>query len=281
MAAQAAKQYRRQALLGVCGAGACWALATTASPVRLDTDETVQNAISVDSSIDPFPIFQGDPLLTTHQLLGWGIRKVSFLRMKVYALGLYIAKEDLPLTKQILGSAFLQNVYEGKHPDATQKEALEAGLEDGKTSEILIDNLLTSGVKFTARICPLRNTDLSHLRDGFIRTIRNSDACKQMMKEEDTAEHITLGLEQLRKVMNSHKMKAYKNSRVYMEIIDQGKLRVTVKVWDSNHFRDVVQMGVVEEPIISRLLFRAYLSGDNPLSKDARDQVAESLVALF
>ena len=217
-------------------------------------------SVNVDRSIDPLPKTITEPLTTTFQLLGYGIRMVTFLGMKVYALGVYIAKEDLVKVQHVFNSRFLETLYEKKDKNTkeslTQKQALEKALEDDKLSIVLIDNLLNSGVKMTARICALRNTDLSHLRDGFVRTIKNSEYYKQIMKEGgERAEKLSLGLDELRRVMNSHHMKAYRNSRVFVEIIEGGKMRITVKVWDQNRFWDPVHMGVVQEPLVSRLLF--------------------------
>ncbi|QPG73785.1 hypothetical protein FOA43_001099 [Brettanomyces nanus] len=240
------------------------------------------DAVNVDSSIDPLPVTIEKPVTQPFQLIGYGIRQVTFLHMNVYALGLYIAKEDLSLVKQIFNSRYLESLYEKPNPELSQKEALEKALEDNKLSTVLIENLLNAGVRFTARICALRNTDLSHLRDGFVRTIKNSDRYKEIMKQNDEqSEKLAKGVDELRSVMNSHRMKAYRNSRVFMEIIDQGKIRISVKIWDRNHFRDPVVMGIVEEPLVSKLLFSCYLSGANPLVGNVRKTAAENLVSMF
>lgn len=202
--------------------------------------------------------------------------------MNVYALGIYIAKEDLSKVKQIFNSKFLESLYEKPDPTLSQKEALSAALKDDKLSTVLIGNLLGSGIKMTARICALRNTDLSHLRDGFVRTIKNSQYYKDIMEEGgQRADDLNKGLEELRSVMNSHHMKAYKNSRVFMEIIEGGKIKVTVKVWDKQTFRKPVDMGIVHEPLVSRLLFLCYLSGPKPLVKEVRDTADENFVSMF
>lgn len=254
--------------------------------VHNDTDPAPKPAsVNIDSSIDPLPKVIKDPLTATFQLLGYGIRTVTFLGMKVYALGVYIAKDDLAKVREVFNSRFLETLYEkDKDPKVTmtQKQALKKALEDDKLSVVLIDNLLNAGVRMTARICALRNTDLSHLRDGFVRTIKNSQYYKDIMKEGgERAEKLTQGLDELRRVMNSHHMKAYRNSRVFVEIIEGGKMRITVKVWDQNQFWDPVHMGVVQEPLVSRLLFLCYLSGPNPLVPAVRKTAAESLASLF
>ncbi|VEU22659.1 DEKNAAC103495 [Brettanomyces naardenensis] len=251
--------------------------------IKNDSDTSTGNdSVSVDSSIDPLPLTIDDPLTTEFQLLGYGVRNVTFLHMKVYALGLYIAKDDLSLVKRILSSKFLESLYEKPNPELSQKEALKVALDDDKMSEVLVENLLNSGVRFTARICALRNTDLSHLRDGFIRTIKNSEKYKQIMKQDDDESlRLSDGLDSLRAVMNSHHMKAYQNSRVFMEIIQDGKIRVTARVYDRYHFRDPVLLGIVDEPLVSKLLFLCYLSGPKPLVRDVRDSSAESLVSMF
>jgi hypothetical protein len=57
------------------------------------------------------------------------------------------------------------------------------------TGEALIANLLDTGAKCAIRIVPVRNTDFSHLRDGFTRAVQARQklarAAKQLTEEDE------------------------------------------------------------------------------------------------
>jgi hypothetical protein len=256
---------------------------------KLQSDDKT-DSVSVISSVDPLPKHINKPLLTEFELIGYGVREVSFLKMKVYALGVYIAKEDIPLVKQIFNSKFIESFYEDIKESTNieqHKEHLSNALADPQVSNILIKNLLSSNIRFTARICAIRNTDLSHLRDGFIRTIRNNPNYSKLMKSEDeyVGERITKGLDDLRDIFNSAKVSAKKNSLVYMEIDQNQNIRVSLEVMksakDSTERNDPVFIGTIKEPFITELLFESYLGAEKPLVSAVQTTSSASLVSLL
>ncbi|ODV83884.1 hypothetical protein CANARDRAFT_188530, partial [[Candida] arabinofermentans NRRL YB-2248] len=234
--------------------------------------------ISVDSSVDPFPkvINGGDgdgDLKTDFELLGYGIRTVTFLKMKVYALGIYIANEDKPIVEKTQGTTTTTTT-------TTHQDHLKLALQDSKLSVLLIDNLLNSGVKLTARIVPVRNTDFNHLRDGLIKSIKSNPKYKELVNDGFSDELLSSGLDELRSAFGKVKMTAYKNSQLYLELIENGKLRLSFKQYNVSlkKFENSFEMGVVCEPLISKLLFLSYLSGDKPLSEPTRNQSIEGFI---
>lgn len=271
--------------------GALTTVAVTAGVYSTFSSQNIRSdagvdTVSVVSSVDPLPTKLTAPLSTTYDLIGYGIREVSFLKFQVYALGLYIAEDDLKLVKQILNSKFIESFYEDIQHATTpeeHKENLSRALNDPSVSNILIRNLLTSGVRFTARICAVRNTDLSHLRDGFIRTIKNNPNYGKLMKSEDetVGEKITKGLEDLRDTFNTAKMSAKKNSLVFMEIDENQHIRVTVeaikKAGTSERGQPVV-LGTVKEPLVTQLLFESYAGAEKPLIKSVQAIASQSIV---
>ncbi|GME76306.1 unnamed protein product [Ambrosiozyma monospora] len=206
------------------------ALATTALTLyglgdNLTNDDKptdLESTIVVDSTVDPFPLELKTELTTPFQMIGSGIRTVTFMRMRVYALGLYLATEDIPLVKRIWHSKFIKSFYEqhdgsdakgGLDPEASHAECLKHGLNDPRVSSILVNNLLNSGVRLAARIVPVRNTDFNHLRDGLTKTIKNSELYKELNKtDEESAERLAKGLHQLHYKFHSNNMAVMKVS---------------------------------------------------------------------
>lgn len=250
----------------------------------LQSDDAT-DSVSVINSVDALPMTVKEPLQTNYDLIGYGIREVSFLKFKVYALGLYIAHDDVPLVSSILNSKFLESFYEddvnSENQNKKHSENLSVALSDPNVSNILIKNLISSGVRFTARICAIRNTDLSHLRDGFIRTIKNNPNYKKIMKEKDQneANRVIHGLDELRDVFNSAKVSARKNSLVYMEIDENQYIRVSVQTADKNGKHNEPRfIGTVHEPLVTELLFESYLGAEKPLVKSVQETCKNSLV---
>ncbi|KAG7881505.1 hypothetical protein KL935_001712 [Ogataea polymorpha] len=235
-------------------------------------EQDPENLVSVDSSVHAFPVVTSDYLLQTpFQLLGYGIRMVTFLNMKVYALGIYVAREDLPLLKKTLTSV---------SPDPSQ---VAFSLRDPALSPQVVELLLSSGVRFSAKIVPVRNTDFNHLRDGLIKSIKSNPKYKELMKRGDgTDEKLNAGLDQLRKAFGARKMTATKNSTLMLQILSDGKLALSFQLYTTqDQMAEPFRMGVVEEPLIGRLLFMSYLSGAKPLSEPARSKAIDGFISLL
>ncbi|KAG7860110.1 hypothetical protein KL919_002815 [Ogataea angusta] len=231
-----------------------------------------ENLVSVDSSVHSFPVVTSDCLLQTpFQLLGYGIRTVTFLNMKVYALGLYVAREDLPLLKKTLSSV---------SPEPSQ---VAFSLRDPALSPQVVELLLSSGVRFSAKIVPVRNTDFNHLRDGLIKSIKSNPKYKELVKRGDgTDEKLSAGLDQLRKAFGARKVTASKNSTLMLQLLSDGKLALSFQQYTTrDKMAEPFSMGVVEEPLIGRLLFLSYLSGAKPLSEPARSKAIDGFISLL
>ena len=105
-----------------------------------------------------------------YQLIGLGIRTVSFLRIQVYVVGLYVACSDLSKLQASM-------VRVAAAPGATtlvedEKAILRQTLIEGAGSEkIWSETLKQENIKSAFRIVPTRGTDFGHLRDGWVRGI--------------------------------------------------------------------------------------------------------------
>ena len=154
----------------------------------VDTEEGAEQVPTGTSTIPTFPktltldepSLSSDRLLTTtttttgsprteYQLVGLGIRTVSFLSIQVYVVGIYVATDDIAT----LQSSMIRQV----DPIATalipsEKERLRQMLLDPVQGELIWNQILREkGVRSVLRIVPTRNTDFQHLRDGWMRAI--------------------------------------------------------------------------------------------------------------
>ncbi|ODQ66558.1 chalcone isomerase [Nadsonia fulvescens var. elongata DSM 6958] len=196
-----------------------------------------------------------------YQLLGYGVRTVSFLNFHVYALGIYINKDDILRTKNILSS--YQN--------------LEEDLVDFSKDGDIISNLLKAGIRFSIRIVPVRNTDFSHLRDGFVKTILAHPLSKVLGHSEEFGN----GLQELKNAFSGRKGSVPKHQILIMDRSNNGVLRFTYyDSKDESKCTKPEELGQVTEPQVSEILFLQYLSGKNPSSESAKNSFLEGLVAL-
>ncbi|KAK9894287.1 hypothetical protein P389DRAFT_105518 [Cystobasidium minutum MCA 4210] len=128
------------------------------SPVHLDPD----TSIPFPATIKPIESSSGDL-----KLIGLGVRTVSFLRVKVYSAGAY----------------FLEKALDGLKGRGQL-------LQEGQ-GEKLVAYILDQPYDVAVRIVPTRNTDHSHLRDGFVRAMlarmKQATSSKQITDEQAEA----------------------------------------------------------------------------------------------
>ncbi|CUM66796.1 uncharacterized protein PRCAT00004478001 [Priceomyces carsonii] len=234
------------------------------STLSSDSKKDIENTVSVDKSIDPFPTHlnnKGNSLSSSEfQLLGYGVRSVTFLNFKVYGIGLYIANDDINIAKNVLHR--VQNV---------SSLSLKDSLLDPVESSLIIEQLIDEGVRFAVRISPVRNTDFNHLRDGLIKSILAHP------KSKEVRESVSSGLDELRNAFSGRKGSVPKNHVLYLECLPSKRLKVAY----FNPDKDTgVIMGTVNNPIVSKLLFLQYLSGKKPLSEPLRQSCVDGFLGL-
>ncbi|GAA5976783.1 hypothetical protein JCM11641_000870 [Rhodosporidiobolus odoratus] len=114
----------------------------------------------------PFPSTLVSPDGTTLRLAGTGVRTVSFLSIRVYAVGFYVSQKEFELAKagKIAG-------WEGYTPERLiPPYSVPEGEPNRPVGEDLVGSLLEKADAAVV-IVPLRNTSLTHLRDAFTRAI--------------------------------------------------------------------------------------------------------------
>lgn len=222
------------------------------------------SSINVDKSVSPFPTILAPPeypLTTNYALLGYGTRSVTFINFKVYALGIYVAQDDLKLIPKILSTNFLSTAFIDTDNTRSHAENVEAALKDDQKSRVLVSNLIDAGVRMVAKITPIRNTDFNHLKEGLIKSIlKHPDAKKDQEK-------LSRGLQELKDAF-IRKGSVPKNDDLLLELQANGSLQMYY--W-SRKSKKMIELGRVDEPFIGKLLFSEYLSGPKPLSKGTRD----------
>src|SRR5271170_2151127 len=116
---------------------------TSSPPAANPVLRSVENVAPLQGATDNFPETL-EMAGTRFKLVAWGVRRVSFLGIQVYNVGLYIPESQF----EILPTYTLSNV----------------GMEPWSSLIRIFSYPLL------LRIIPVRNTDYAHLRDGFIRS---------------------------------------------------------------------------------------------------------------
>ncbi|KAF5094168.1 hypothetical protein D0Z00_003678 [Geotrichum galactomycetum] len=242
-----------------------------AKTVVTTTDEGVR-LVQPETTCPPFPA-QLDLPQDKYQLLGVGVRTVSFLSFHVYALGIYIAERDRQLAHDVLAEA--------KVLDPEHEGSLESALLDHDQSTKIISHLLDHDISLDLRIVPVRNTDFSHLRDGFVRQILAHPLFKQLSRLEDEAvgESLGAGVNDL-KVAFSRKLKAPKSTILHMTRLKTGELAMSYYQGKNEKDAEVLELGIVKDKNLSKILMLQYLAGKNVSSESARVNAVEGLAKL-
>ncbi|CAE6516604.1 unnamed protein product [Rhizoctonia solani] len=176
----------------------------------------------------------GEPEMT---LLGLGVRKVSFLGMKVYSVGFYadLSKVDNKALRQC------------KSPD----ECI---------------HLLIQTTSCALRIVPTRTTSYTHLRDAFIRTIQARQALRRkdgsLTTEKEEALHTPI--QQLKGFFPTAAFKKHEPLHIIIS-------PPTVKPRELRLY----QLGTVRDDWVATEFFLAYFHGtiSPPLIEDVKENV--------
>ncbi|GAA6047176.1 hypothetical protein JCM3770_006936 [Rhodotorula araucariae] len=137
------------------------------APQPLHADAPAPSGIHLDPTTKtPFPSRLASPDGTPLRLVGTGVRTVSFLNIKVYAVGFYVSEREFNLASQgkLAG-------WDGYTPERLIPPFnLPTDGPERPKGEQLIETLLEKADAAVV-IIPLRNTSLPHLRDGFSRAL--------------------------------------------------------------------------------------------------------------
>ena len=219
-----------------------------------------------------------------YQLLGLGVRKVSLFRIQVYVVGLYVAKADMgklqeELIKASVGSG-ASTLVQG------EKEQLQKTLLDGEGSTKVWEKVLKKGgVRSAVRIVPTRNTNFSHLRDGWLRGIDVRAKGKEFEGDDFKAAVGDF------KSMLGGRGSVAKGEVLLLGREADGALRAWVEEEASSSAgadpaspglkgEKMTLLGGLKDERISRLVWMGYLAGDKIASEEARESVVRGIMEI-
>lgn len=216
-----------------------------------------------------------------YQLLGLGVRKVSFLRIQVYVVGIYVAKGDMGRLQQELVRAAVgsgaSTLVQG------EKEDLRKTLLDGEGStEVWSEVLKEGGVRSAVRIVPTRDTNFSHMRDGWIRGIDLRGKGKEFEGDD-----FRMAVDQFKGMLGGRGSVA-KGKVLLLGRDADGALRAWVKEdaagaepkTPTPKGGRMTLLGTVENEKVSRLVWMGYLAGQKIASEDARRSVVDGVIEI-
>ncbi|KAF2785838.1 hypothetical protein K505DRAFT_330760 [Melanomma pulvis-pyrius CBS 109.77] len=240
-----------------------------------------------------------------YTLLGLGIRKVSFLRVQVYVVGLYIRTSSL--------STLQNHLINTVNPTASalipgEKEDLRSALLDSEKSSQIWESILSrrgpDAPEMAFRIVPCRGTDFKHLQDGWMRGVasrtdevrrKQSDLLRQQAAEskqialpkpvdesEFSDESFGLAMKDFKGLFQG-RGKAPKGSVILLTRDSQGVLGALYQPLKASKGEDagkVSRLGEVKDERVSRLVWLLYLGGQNVSSEEARKSVVDGCISI-
>lgn len=237
-----------------------------------------------------------------YQLLGLGIRTVSFLSIQVYVVGLYVATADISELQQRLvrtalnppGDKTASAVTEGAGANyATslvpgERQQLKQLLLDPEKGDDVWDAILKKdGLRTAFRIVPTRNTDFLHLRDGWVRGITaraqkanaraNADASTSAQGEsEDDSFGASLG--SFKGLFGGGQRKSVPKGQILV-LARSARGELDAFFWPGTE-QPVHWLGRVSDERISRLVWLNYLAGKTVSSEAARRSVVDGVMGI-
>ncbi|KAK5095247.1 hypothetical protein LTR70_003595 [Exophiala xenobiotica] len=220
---------------------------------------------------DSMPI-QGDQ---EYQLIGLGIRTVSFLGIQVYVVGMYIAVPDI--------ATLQERLIRTQDPVATtlvpgEKDKLRDSLLDAERSEDIWNEILRDGkIRSVFRIVPTRNTDFSHLKDGFLRQLTAKTQHFSASKNDHSFSDEAFGqsVDQFKALFSLAPRKNLPKGEILLLSRDaKGRLQAYYEDPKGNR----TKFGNIMDERISRLVWLQYLSGKTPSSEGARKSVVDGVM---
>ncbi|KAJ5172087.1 hypothetical protein N7492_004680 [Penicillium capsulatum] len=256
--------------------------------------------IRLPSTAEPPSKENGDELSTAggdeYQLLGLGIRTVSFLSIQVYVVGLYVAKADITELQQRL-------VRTAVHPPSDDAGAISGAGANAATSlvpperqqlkELLLDPqhgdaawtslIKENGIRTAFRIVPTRNTDFMHLRDGWVRGITARAQAKK--PQPGTAEQGEFQDAEFGTAMNDFKGVFGGGQR---KNVPKGQTLILLRnahgaldaLFQADPAQPMRWMGRVDDERVSRLVWLNYLAGKTVSSEGARKSIVDGLMTI-
>ncbi|KAF9153800.1 hypothetical protein DFQ26_000441 [Actinomortierella ambigua] len=183
------------------------------------------------------------------RLLGLGVRKITFLQVQVYVVGLYAKVTDLDDHNSRL---------------RTIPEIQKFQRDDRQSADEAYRAMVRAPVELVLRIAPVRNTNGPHLRDGFTRAL--TQAAKDQKLESVENEDAIDGIMEFKNLFPKGK-------------VDVGSALVFRKHADgimTIEF-DGETLGTVKNEWVIENFFMGYLQSKKPMSPKARESIGNGI----
>lgn len=178
-----------------------------------------------------------------YRLVAWGVRTISFLRIQVYNVGLYIPENEYV----VLPTYTLSNI----------------------TSEPWSTFIRILSYPLILRIIPVRNTDYSHLRDGFIKSI--TARLKKYPDNDERKEFVEKSIVEFKGLFPKSKLK----KGDVLSIMQDGP---SLRLFEGGNMGE--KLGSVRNDDLARGLMDAYLVGENVVSPDLQKKLRAKILEI-
>ncbi|KUL90783.1 hypothetical protein ZTR_00194 [Talaromyces verruculosus] len=242
-----------------------------------------------------------------YQLLGFGIRTVSFLSIQVYVVGVYVAKSDIgTLQRRLVHTGVQAPAVGAGQPGtlgaaaaatslvSTERDALKKLLLDPEHGEAAWTSILKEGnIRTAIRIVPTRNTDFMHLRDAWVRHMTNraqkeSARIKELAKSsgdqtvplrsEFDDEAFGQSVNEFKTLLGGGSRKNIPKGQVLLLLRDQqGALDA---LFQRDPKEPIQWLGRVADERVSRCVWLNYLAGKQVASEPARQSIVEGTMGI-
>ncbi|ODN73653.1 hypothetical protein L202_07201 [Cryptococcus amylolentus CBS 6039] len=223
-------------------------------PFRVDPETSIEFPITLSTTTPT-------PALT---LVGLGVRKVSFLRIKVYSAGFYVQEGATRCLHYIPG----WSTFTAQHLLTPPTPSADPLLSPQLSGEALMANLLDQKVGCAVRIVPNRNTDFGHLRDAFVRSL---NARQKAMHQEGALSEA----EEERLTTSIQSFKAFFPSSV----VPKGKSLVLLRPAEGGivvEYEGSI-LGRLDDPWVGKQLMLTYFADNGVVSEKLKEDVAHGL----
>jgi Chalcone isomerase like len=208
-----------------------------------------------------------DDRMVEYQLVGLGIRTVSFLGIQVYVVGMYVATDDIAALQQAL-IRVIDPV--ASTLVAGERDNLKGKLFDAEEGTRIWSHVLKeSGVRTLLRIVPTRNTDFHHLRDGWVRSITARAIAD---KEQYGDDAFGAAVQEFKGLFNRGSVP--KQKELLLSRDKKGKLAV----WYDDGKNGAQRLGNVKDERTSRAVWLNYLAGKTVASEGARKSIVDGVM---
>ncbi|KAF9294557.1 chalcone-flavanone isomerase-domain-containing protein [Linnemannia elongata] len=251
VAARTQDRWRPWMMASVATAGVLsWQL----SQSLVESESQVQPAtvIDEDSKVEfprTIPSEDGSPA----RLLGLGVRKITFLKVQVYVVGLYAKESDL-------------DDHNSRFRALPEVQKFQR--TDSASSDTAFRAIVQNPIELVLRIAPVRNTNGPHLRDGFTRNL--TQAIKHQNLNDIENEEAMKGIIEFKNLFPKGKIQA--GQAMLFRKSPDGSMSIEL---------DGEVLGTTRNSWLIETFFLGYLQGENPISGKARDSIAKGIQDLL